>query len=392
LSPERRGPPERGSSKSSAKESGKGPRTARPKDSAKPDRTATAKQSTKPDRPTKAPNTLPGVRLQKLLSASGISSRRHAETLMEQGRVRVNGRAVTVLGARVDPEKDVVEVDGRRVEMHAPRWILLNKPAGTLTTMSDPGGRPTVYSLLPRELRTLRYVGRLDLETEGLLLFTNQGDEVNRLTHPSGGYEREYHVGVEGGVDARALAKLVSGVELDDGMARASKARLLKKESAGDVLSLVLLEGRKREVRRLLDAIGHGVRWLRRVRFGALELGSLALGEWRDLTGAEVKRLLASPKPPEEKVRRGPQSKTGGTHARKPSGSSSSKDSRSVKSASRTRREPWPAKSDPAAPKKGFRPVKNDGSSKDGASRGKPAREIKVRRGPGARGGHPSDR
>jgi pseudouridine synthase len=321
---------------------------------------------------------------------------------MEQGRVRVNGTVVTVLGARVDPKRDVVEVDGTRVELQSPRWILLHKPAGTLTTMSDPGGRPTVYSLLPRELRTLRYVGRLDLETEGLLLFTNQGDAANRLTHPSGGYEREYYAGVKGSVDARSIAKLVQGVELEDGLAQASQVRLLRKEPLGDILSLVLLEGRKREVRRLLEAVGHGVRWLRRMRFGPLELGALQAGEWRELTPTEVKTLLGSPTGVKrERAHSGRASRGGSAKAhdkrsrpRKP-GAEAGKPER--------RGKPGPSGEKPQRREKpgpsGEKPQRRE---KPGPSAGKPARKGKgpaakpdrasrIRRGPGARARHPGD-
>lgn len=213
---------------------------------------------------------------------------------MVQGRVRVNGEVVTTLGARVDPERDVVEVDGRPVERDPPRWIALHKPAGTLTTRSDPGGRPTVYGLLPPEHRRLRYVGRLDRDTEGLLLFTNHGDVMHGLLHPSSQVEREYEAGVEGSVAPPTLRRLTGGVRLDDGPARAVAAQVLRREDAGDVVGLVLVEGRKREVRRLLEGVGHPVRWLRRVRFGPVELGDLPRGAWRELGDAEVARLRAA--------------------------------------------------------------------------------------------------
>ncbi len=232
-----------------------------------------------------------GVRIQKLLSGAGIASRRAAEELMAQGRVRVNGVTVTTPGVRVDPDHDVVEVDGRRVGTAQRRWILLHKPTDTLTTRSDPHGGATVYGLLPPELRALRYVGRLDRHTEGLLLLTNEGDLAHRLQHPSSEVEREYHAGVAGRPGPDALRSLTLGVELEDGPARALRARLLPEEADGGVLSLVLAEGRKREMRRLLDAVGHPVRWLRRVRFGPIRLGELPRGQWRDLEASEVDAL-----------------------------------------------------------------------------------------------------
>lgn len=209
---------------------------------------------------------------------------------MVQGRVKVNGEVITELGSRIDPETDRVEVDGRPVSVPAPRWIMLNKPPGTLTTAEDPHGRPTVYDLLPGELRELglSYVGRLDMDTEGLLLMTNQGDLAHLLLHPSSEVEREYRVGVRGVPEASTVRRLTEGVELEDGMARALRARRLRREAGGAVLELVLREGRKREVRRLCEAVGHPVRWLRRIRFGPVDLGGLPTGEWRDLTAGEV--------------------------------------------------------------------------------------------------------
>lgn len=211
---------------------------------------------------------------------------------MSQGRVRVNGKVVSELGARVDPSQDVVELDGRRVRAAPFRWILLHKPTGTLTSRRDVRGRRTVYDLLPRELHGLRYLGRLDQDTEGLLLFSNQGDVASRLVHPSAELEREYQVGVSGFPDANALRRLERGVALEDGLARARAVRPLRRQPEGAVLSLVLMEGRKREVRRLMEAVGHPARWLRRVRFGPQQLGKLPLGAWRDLTAREVAALL----------------------------------------------------------------------------------------------------
>ena len=235
------------------------------------------------------------MRIQKLLSRAGVASRRAAETLMGEGRVRVNGRAVTTLGAQVDPERDVVEVDGRRVQMSPVRWIALHKPAGILTTRADPHAKSqgwrTVYDLLPAEHAALRYVGRLDRDTEGLLLLSNDGELVHRLTHPSSGVEREYHAGVVGHPTAAVLRALTRSVELEDGPARALRARRLEDDAEGGALALVLAEGRKREVRRLLEVVGHPVRWLRRVRFGPIRLGRLPRGGWSELAPEEVRAL-----------------------------------------------------------------------------------------------------
>jgi 23S rRNA pseudouridine2605 synthase len=233
-----------------------------------------------------------GMRLQKFLSRAGVASRRQAEGLMAQGRVTVNGVPAVTPGIRVDPRRDTVEVDGRRVGMESPRWILLNKPRGVLTTRKDPGGRPTVYGLLPPDARSLRYVGRLDRDTEGLLLLTNQGDVAHRLLHPSTGVTREYRVLVEGLPGPEAFRRLADGVELEDGPARAESVRLLSRRPDGSaVVSLVLREGRKREVRRLLEAVGHPVRRLRREAFGPLRLVDLRPGAWRDLEAREIRAL-----------------------------------------------------------------------------------------------------
>ena len=213
---------------------------------------------------------------------------------MREGRVRVNGEVVTTLGARVDPRHDVVEVDGKGVEAAPERWIVFHKPAGALTTRSDPhGGRP-VYDLLRPELRSPRYGGRLDRDTEGLLLLANEGELAHRIVHPSSEVEREYHAGVVGRIDDDAVRRLTTGVELEDGLARARRARALPGEADGGVISLVIAEGRKREVRRMLDAVGHRVRWLRRVRFGPIRLEPLPRGKWRELSTQELTALRES--------------------------------------------------------------------------------------------------
>ena len=214
---------------------------------------------------------------------------------MAEGRVRVNGQVMTTLGVRVDPDRDLVEVDGRTVRMTPEQWIVMNKPAGTLTTRRDPGGAPTVYDVLPSEYRELVYVGRLDRDTEGLLILTNDGDTANRLLHPSGGVEREYLADVKGVPEARTLDRLLRGVTLDDGPARARGAEVTARSGRNARVRLVLVEGRKREVRRLLEAVGHPVTGLMRVRFGPLRLTGLAPGAWRPLTKAEVTSLKRAP-------------------------------------------------------------------------------------------------
>ncbi len=233
------------------------------------------------------------MRLQKFLSRAGVASRREGERLMSQGRVRVNGDLVTELGSRVDPRSDLVEVDGKPVHIRPPRWIMLNKPRGVVTSRRDHADRPTVYSLLDPSDRSLRYVGRLDRDTEGLLLFTNEGDLQHALLHPSSGVPRRYRTLVRGVPSPRTLERLESGVELEDGVARAHDVRFSGSRRAGraSVLSLVLKEGRKREVRRLLRAVGHPVVRLRRIGFGPLTLKGVAPGEWRALETDEIRAL-----------------------------------------------------------------------------------------------------
>jgi 23S rRNA pseudouridine2605 synthase len=235
-----------------------------------------------------------GIRIQKYLSRAGVASRREAENLILQGRVRVNGNVVLTLGSKILPEEDRVEVDGRLVGEARVRWILVHKPPGVVTTRSDPQGRPTVYGLLPKDLGELRYVGRLDQPTEGLLLLTNEGELVHRLTHPSYEVEREYEAWVKGVPKGDTLRRLQEGVELEDGPARATKVRVIRPVKGGTLLTLVLKEGRKREVRRLLSAVGHPVTRLSRVRFGPVRLGTLPAGEWRDLTDKELRALRAA--------------------------------------------------------------------------------------------------
>lgn len=234
------------------------------------------------------------MRLQKLLSRAGIASRRAAETLIAAGRVRVNGHVVQELGAKVDPERDEVSVDGRPVRLPRPVWLALHKPVGYVSTRSDPQGRPTIYDLLPEKYRGLFYVGRLDLNSEGLVLLTNEGEIANRMMHPRWGVEREYDVVVRGEVGDEAISRLMEGVALEDGIARAARVELRRPPRAGTSrLVVTLKEGRKREVRRMFDAVGHRVLRLVRVRYGPVKLGDLESGAWRRLGKEEVDALSA---------------------------------------------------------------------------------------------------
>jgi 23S rRNA pseudouridine2605 synthase len=225
-----------------------------------------------------------GERLQKVLAALGFGSRRACEILIAEGRVLVNG-AVAVLGARVSPEVDQVTVDGAPVGVR-PGLVhyLVNKPRGVVTTASDPQRRPTVVELVPAEPRVFP-VGRLDLDTEGLILLTNDGTLANAIAHPSTGVEKEYLVEVHGGrVSPSGLRHLREGVELEDG--RTAPARVT--QPSPGVLRIAIHEGRNRQVRRMCSAVGHEVRRLVRVRIGPISDRRLAPGDWRELLSDEV--------------------------------------------------------------------------------------------------------
>jgi 23S rRNA pseudouridine2605 synthase len=233
---------------------------------------------------------MPPERLQRVLARAGFGSRRGCEELIVQGRVTVNA-SVATLGDRVDAEHDVVKVDGHVVNLDPNvRYYAFHKPRGVVTTMRDPQGRDDLRSFLPQGPRVFP-VGRLDRDSEGLLLLTNDGEVANRLLHPSHGVEKEYLAEVEGEPRPRDLARIRRGVELDDGPARALSARVAASASGRGALRLVMTEGRKREVRRLLDAVGLPVTRLVRVRFGPIRLGSLPPGALRPLTPEEVRSL-----------------------------------------------------------------------------------------------------
>lgn len=227
-----------------------------------------------------------GERLQKVLARAGIASRRVCEQLIEDGLVTVNGEPVR-LGRRVDVGTDVIEVDGALVAVN-PDLVhyLLHKPAGVVSTASDPQGRPTVVELVPDERRVFP-VGRLDAETEGLLLLTNDGELTHRLTHPSFGVDKEYLAMVEGKPARGALRTLREGVELDDGITAPAKVSLLDDRT----LRIVIHEGRNRQVRRMCEAVGHPVTRLVRTRIGPLIDRKLQAGEWRELTREELRSL-----------------------------------------------------------------------------------------------------
>jgi 23S rRNA pseudouridine2605 synthase len=231
------------------------------------------------------------MRLAKYLAAAGVASRRAAEEIVRAGRVMVDGRTVT------DPAHDVsdqsrVALDGKTVSSATPERVVyaLNKPAGAVSTARDPQGRPTVVTMVPQTER-LYPVGRLDIDTTGLILLTNQGELAHRLTHPSFEVEKTYRAVVGGGpINERTLRDLRGGVELDEGRTAPARVRRV----SADMLEIAIHEGRKRQVRRMCEAVGHPVRRLERVGFGPLELGDLPRGRWRRLTDAEIEALMAA--------------------------------------------------------------------------------------------------
>ena len=232
------------------------------------------------------------VRMHKFLSRAGVASRRASETLIEAGRVAVDGRVVTEMGTKVDPEASVVEVDGERVRIADPEWVLLHKPPLVVSTRRDPRGRRTVYDLLAPEHEGLVHVGRLDTMSEGLLLFTNQGDVARDLLHPSREVPRRYEVMVDPPLPKDLRTRLEAGIELEDGPARAERVRVRKTPDGSRlILELTLREGRNREIRRMMKALNVRIRRLRRVSFGPVELGSLPSGGWRRLEREEIAAL-----------------------------------------------------------------------------------------------------
>ena len=227
-----------------------------------------------------------GDRLQKVLAQRGLGSRRHCEELIADGRVSVNGE-VAILGRRVDVLVDLIEVDGTPLAVRPGLvYYLFNKPRGVVTTLADPQRRQIVTDFVPTEPRVFP-VGRLDADTEGLLLLTNDGDLAHRLTHPSYGVEKEYLAEVAGRPSAAAVRQLREGVELEDGMTAPAKVAL----SPPNLLRITIHEGRNRQVRRMCEAIGHPVRRLVRVRIGSITDRHLKPGTWRDLTLTEVRAL-----------------------------------------------------------------------------------------------------
>ncbi|SDH34185.1 pseudouridine synthase [Microbacterium pygmaeum] len=236
-----------------------------------------------------------GVRLQKVLAAAGVASRRVVEDMIVAGRIRVNGEVVTELGTRIDPERDLVDVDGTAVQLDASkRYVVLNKPRGVVSSMRDEHGRPDLREFTDAWEERLYNVGRLDADTSGLLVLTNDGELAHVLAHPSFGVTKVYVAKVEGRVSAQTIATLTRGVELEDGVIAADKARLLSSSDGGggSLVELTLHSGRNRIVRRMMAAVGHPVIELVRRQFGPLHLGTLPVGRARELTKVERGDLL----------------------------------------------------------------------------------------------------
>ncbi len=235
-------------------------------------------------------------RLQKIIASAGITSRRAAEELILAGRVTVNGHTVTELGTKANPAADRITVDGSPIRpAETLYYVLLHKPAGYVTSLKDPQGRQLVTELVATIKARLFPVGRLDYNSEGLLLLTNDGAWANRLMHPRHQVDKEYHVRVRGKVDPQQITRLNNGVELEDGPVTGATVRLLKSDQNNDWLSVTIREGRNRQVRRMCAAVGLSVVRLRRIRYGALTLGGLKPGEYRLLSSTEAQELAATP-------------------------------------------------------------------------------------------------
>lgn len=231
-------------------------------------------------------------RLQKVMAKAGAASRRHSEELILRGHVRVNGLVVRELGYKVDPLNSKIEVMGRLLELQEPRqYVILNKPRGYITTVTDPFGRKTVMDLMSERFRGLYPVGRLDLDSEGLLLLTNDGELAFRLTHPRHKVAKKYLVEVTGLPSAKSLWRLRQGVLLEDGWTHPTTVRVVERRESSMILEIIISEGRKRQLRRMCRAVGHNVLSLQRLAIGPLSLSDLQPGLFRALTERELAKL-----------------------------------------------------------------------------------------------------
>jgi len=235
------------------------------------------------------------IRLQKVLAQAGLGSRRRCDDMIAHGRVEVNGEIIDVMGARVDPDRDVIRVDGKRIPVANDRaYVILNKPRGIVTSMADEHGRPDLSSIVAQREARLFHVGRLDTDTSGLLILTNDGDLAHKLAHPSFEITKTYVALVDGEVPDTLGAQLKAGIELDDGPARVDRFQVKDRSRGRSIVELDIHMGRNRIVRRMLDAAGHPVKELTRTAFGPLHVGSLSSGAMRDLTRDELGALFDS--------------------------------------------------------------------------------------------------
>lgn len=236
---------------------------------------------------------MPLMRVQRILSSAGVASRRESERMILEGRVAVNGAVISELGTKADPERDHISVDGRLIKVIPPRvYIVINKPKGYVCSLGDERGRPLVVDLLKGVRRRVYPVGRLDYNSEGLLILTNDGDFAQLLSHPRFHVLKTYLVKVRGNVEEETMKRLSRGVELDDGLTLPARVSLYKRREKSTWVRVVLREGRNRQIRRMFDRVGHEVLKIKRIGYGSLMLTGLAPGEYRHLTGSEVKELM----------------------------------------------------------------------------------------------------
>lgn len=232
------------------------------------------------------------MRLQKFIAECGVASRRGAEKIILDGRVRVNGEIVDYMGFDINPESDVAEIDGRVIKAESKKYyIMLNKPKNYITTVSDECGRPTVMQLVSDIDARIYPVGRLDFDTTGLLIMTNDGEFANILTHPSHAVNKVYIARTDKPLDDEQLRKLCRGVEIDSGMTAPAKAENIKRPKKGFEVKITIHEGKNRQVRKMLECVGVNVMSLKRISVGSLTLGNLPEGKWRKLSDAEINKL-----------------------------------------------------------------------------------------------------
>ena len=245
-----------------------------------------------PHSPLRTPRCLLTVRLQKFLAEAGVASRRASEQFILTARVSVNGKVVTELGTKIDPGQDQVTVDGKLVRTRRKIYVALHKPVGCVCSRNDERGRPTVYQLLPAEWSNVQSVGRLDYDTEGLLLLTNDGELSLRLTHPRYGTRKIYEVTVEGRAELDQITAFTRGIRDEGEMLKAQRARVLESTKGHSLIEMEMTEGKNREVRRMCAVVGLTVERLVRTQVGKIKLGELRPGKWRTLTESEIKTLL----------------------------------------------------------------------------------------------------